>query len=84
MRMVVTVPKATVYGKAMVAGDEFDCPEKEANLWAALARAKAAIGGSVAASEFGLLGESANDGAEASGRRRRGGSYNRRDMRAES
>lgn len=75
MRMVVTAPKATVYGKAMVAGDEFDCPEKEAKLWEALARAKTATGEPAGD----LLG---GDSAEAGGRRRRG--YNRRDMRAES
>lgn len=69
MRMVVTAPKATVYGRALVAGDEFDCPEKEAKLWETLARAKAADGAD-------LLGASAPDGA----RRRR---YNRRDMQAQ-
>jgi len=84
MRMVVTAATAKVYGKALVAGDEFDCPEKEAKLWAALERAKVAGGGPVAVGDFGLIGESTNDGAEASGRRRRGGSYGRRDMRAES
>lgn len=74
MRMIVTAQTATVYGKALVAGDEFDCPEKEAKLWAALARAKPADGTD-------LLGEGM--GANGSRRSRRG-SYNRRDMRAVS
>lgn len=77
MRMVVTAPKATVYGKAMVAGDEFDCPDKEAKVWEALARAKFAGEGA-----SGLFGDK-SETAEAGGRRRRSGSYSRRDMRAE-
>lgn len=44
MRMVLTAPKAKVYGKVLHAGDEFECTEKEARLWAALARAKSAAG----------------------------------------
>jgi hypothetical protein len=85
MRMVVTAPKATVYGKAMVAGEEFDCPDKEAKVWEALARAKTcADGGAIEKNDqIGLLSEKSNDAAEAHGRRRRSGSYNRRDMRAE-
>lgn len=81
MRMVVTAPTATVYGKALVAGDEFDCPESEAKVWEALSRAKAAGEG-----ESGLFGDKAEsaDTADAGGRRRRSGSYSRRDMRAES
>lgn len=85
MRMVVTSPKATVYGKSMVAGDEFDCPEKEAKVWEALARAKTSPDGGVIEKndQLGLLGKKSSDAAEAHGRRRRSGYYNRRDMRAE-
>lgn len=81
MRMVVTATAATVYGKAMVAGDEFDCPEKEAKLWAALARAKPSDGLTEAGWGLGFTGESSGEVAEAGGRSRR--RYNRRDMRAE-
>jgi hypothetical protein len=42
--MVLTSATATVYGKALVAGDEFDCPEKEAKVWSALRRAKSKDG----------------------------------------
>lgn len=83
MRMVVTAAKATVYGKTMVTGEEFDCPEKEAKLWSSLARAMPA-GGKVKGGRQLDLGERANDQAETQGRRQsRQGKYDRRDMRAE-
>lgn len=43
MQMVL-IKDAVVRGRAMKAGEEFDCPEKEARLWAALARAKSSDG----------------------------------------
>lgn len=81
MRMVVTADKATVYGKALVAGDEFECPEKEAKLWSALARAKPADGLVTDGWSLGFSGDPQAANSEGSGRRRR--HYNRRDMRAE-
>lgn len=78
MRMVVTVPDARVYGKVMQPGDEFDCPEKEARLWQALARAKPADGLMTTALDLGVADEPAAN--ERPGRTR----YRRRDMRADS
>lgn len=86
MRMVVTSPTAKVYGKTKPAGDEFDCPDKEAKLWESLARAMPAANvRAVSSGDFGFAGETARDGAEVGGRRRSraSGSYGRRDMRAE-
>lgn len=40
MRMVVTVTSASVHGKELRAGDQFDCTDKDARLWVALGRAK--------------------------------------------
>lgn len=40
MRMIVTAKTAEVYGKVLRAGEEFECPDKEARLWRTLGRAK--------------------------------------------
>jgi hypothetical protein len=85
MRMVVTVPKARVYGKVLRAGDEFECPDKEARLWRALARANSAPR-NVASQIVTAAVEPGPDIVEADDeqvRRRRGRTYSRRDMRAE-
>ena len=76
MRMVLTVQSARVYGKVINRGDEFDVPDKEARLWAALARAKAAK-----PAPYQTATTVAADEAEVDRRQRR--RYNRRDMRAE-
>jgi hypothetical protein len=81
--MVLTVKSARVYGKVMREGDEFECPDKEARLWGALARA-VPIGGTVAGDgQLGLIGESGGDQGEVHSRRQRPARYGRRDMRAE-
>jgi hypothetical protein len=74
MRMVVTAPRAKVYDRQLRAGDEFDCPEKEAKLWAALARAKQVP-------EDGDTVETSPEDIQPESRRR--GRYARRDMRSE-
>ncbi|WP_354122433.1 hypothetical protein [Bradyrhizobium sp. LA6.8] len=38
--MIVTAKTADVYGKVLRSGEEFDCPDKEAQLWRTLGRAK--------------------------------------------
>lgn len=84
MRMVVTAPSARIYGRVMSAGEEFDCTDKEARVWCALARAKPAATGGVISSrgeQLPLVGEKANDQGEI--RQQRQGRYGRRDMRAE-
>jgi hypothetical protein len=76
--MVVTAPTAKVYDRQLRAGDEFDCPEKEAKLWAALARAKQVTqdGKSVEATV-----EASIEDMQPEARRR--GRYARRDLRSE-
>lgn len=87
MRMVVSAPVAKVYGKSLRAGQKFDCPEKEAKLWAALSRAHP-----VSAQREVEVAEVDTDvsvvAAESeSAPKRRGrppaSSYTRRDMRAD-
>ena len=77
MRMMVTAETATVYGKTMKRGEEFECPDKEALLWHTLARAAPVAGdGEAAGEQLDLVGEQGQA-------RQRRGRYNRRDMRAE-
>lgn len=75
MKMIVTAPKVSVYGKVMKAGDEFECPDKEARLWGAMARAKP--------SEDQTETMRAEQDAQPRRRGRPPGTYARRDMRAE-
>lgn len=75
-RMELTVNSARVYGKVLHRGDIFEVPEKEAQLWGALARAKPAK-----KNEYQTANVTADD--EAHPRRQRKNSYSRRDMRAE-
>lgn len=80
MRMIVTALKVRVYGKVLSAGDEFECPDKEARLWGALARAKPSDEAGKSPRQLSLAGETASDQASQG---RRQGRYGRRDMRAE-
>ncbi|WLB14815.1 hypothetical protein QIH87_50255 (plasmid) [Bradyrhizobium elkanii] len=86
MRMVVSAPVAKVYGKPLRAGQKFDCPEKEAKLWAALSRAhpvSAQREVEIAEVETDTI-VAVGDGEPAPKRRGRPpGSYSRRDMRAD-
>ncbi|WLA80299.1 hypothetical protein [Bradyrhizobium elkanii] len=87
MRMVVTAPRAKVYGKSLSAGQEFDCPDKEAKLWAALAWAHPVS--PVRTVEITrtdgdpVTFAAADEDAPPKRRGRPPGSYNRRDMRAD-
>lgn len=76
-RMELTVNSARVYGKVLHRGDIFEVPEKEAQLWGALARAKPAK------NEYQTANVSATDDAEVHPRQQRKNRYSRRDMRAE-
>jgi hypothetical protein len=100
--MVLTAAKATVYGRPLTRGAEFNVPDKEAKVWTALSKAKNLTGSEVAPGA-----PSDGDGDEIAALRadfktaigrdpdmrwgvgrlknelQRGGSYIRRDMRAE-
>lgn len=99
MRMVLTVEKAIVYGRPLSRGDEFNVPDKEAALWAALGRAKNSMGSPDVAAPSSETDEIAAMRAEykiktgrdpdmrwGAGRLKnelQRGTYGRRDMRAE-
>ena len=88
MRMVVTAASATVYGKVLRAGEEFDCPDKECELWKALARAVPAAADApktISGEQLPLEQENASSDQSDAQRQRTGrqGRYGRRDMRAE-
>ncbi len=87
MRMVVTARKASVYGRSLVAGEQFDCPDKEAKLWSALARAHPVsdVPSVIELTEIDPEAEVVIETTELAPRRRGRppGSYSRRDMRAD-
>lgn len=83
MRMVLTVKSARVFGKVMREGEEFECPDKEARLWGALARAVPATGRSERPAAQLSLNSEAAAASRPGARQSRQGRYNRSDMRAE-